>query len=207
MGVMNKIVMQKFYRKAEGCPERLPWHLEEPSKLLVAAVEAHDSAGHALDVGCGAGVQSVWLAERGLNVTGLDLFPEAIDMARARASGRGLSIEFICDSLFSYSPDRRFELVLDSGCLHSLVGGSIARYKQQLLHWLVPGGEYVLWHWGKRHAFDWWPCGPMRRSPAVILRLFAPEFETIETEVVDFAVPFPLCPKVRGIGYRFVRRL
>jgi hypothetical protein len=29
-----KSVMQSFYRKAEGKPERLPWHRESPSRVL-----------------------------------------------------------------------------------------------------------------------------------------------------------------------------
>jgi hypothetical protein len=35
-----KSVMQSFYRKAEGKPERLPWHRESPSPVLVSAVTA-----------------------------------------------------------------------------------------------------------------------------------------------------------------------
>jgi hypothetical protein len=53
-----------------------------------------------------------------------------------------------------------FDLILDSGCLHSLVGGTVASYKQRVLDWLAPGGDYLLEHWGKRHALDWRPVGP-----------------------------------------------
>ena len=35
-----KSVMQSFYRKAEGKPERLPCHRESPSRVLVSAVAA-----------------------------------------------------------------------------------------------------------------------------------------------------------------------
>jgi hypothetical protein len=48
------------------------------------------------------------------------------------------------------------DLVYDSGCLHSLVGGNVALYKTRLLGWLGPGGAYVLEHWGKRHFLDLW---------------------------------------------------
>ena len=108
---MAEMVMRKFYRAAEAQPERLPWHREEPSALLAAVVSARNGQGRALDVGCGAGVLSVWMAQRGMNVTGIDLFPEAIAMARAVAEGKGVGVELVCADLLSYSPERPFDVV------------------------------------------------------------------------------------------------
>jgi SAM-dependent methyltransferase len=200
---MAKMVMQRFYRRAEGHPERLPWHREEPGRLLNSAVKARGGRGRALDVGCGAGVYSIWLAEQGMEATGIDLFPEAIRMARERAEKHGVKVDLVCGDLFSWSTAQRFDLVFDSGCLHSLVGGGPRMYKQQLLRWLAPNGDYVLGHWGKRHAFDWNPIGPRRRSQAMIQRLFAPELELVDSEVGDLAVPFVFGRVVRGVGYWF----
>lgn len=202
---MVRVVMQKFYRKAEGHPERLPWHQETPPDLLKRVVGARGGTGRALDVGCGAGVYSVWMAEQGMDVTGIDLFPEAIAMARARAGERGVQAAFVQADLFTWAPDAPFDLVFDSGCLHSLVGGSVPAYKQQLLRWLGGGGDYVLGHWGKRHRFDWRPIGPKRRSEATIRKIFEPELALRETEVHDFETPLPFGPVVRGVGYWFRR--
>lgn len=220
---VSKLVMRKFYRKAEGHPEKLPWHQEAPPEILKKAVSARCGAGlqpasgpeqaqtpaphrpRALDVGCGAGVFSVWMAEQGMEVTGIDLFPEAVAMARARADKHGVNPQFIAGDLFAYAPDQHFDLVHDSGCLHSLVGGSLNDYKRQLLRWLAIGGDYVLGHWGKRHRFDWRPIGPRRRSAETIKNLFAPELEVREIDVVDFETPLPFGPVVRGVGYWFTR--
>lgn len=205
MSTMAKMVMGKFYRQAAGDPERLPWHRETTSKVLSSAVAARGARGRALDVGCGAGVFSVWLAERGMDVTGIDLFPEAIAMAQSLAGKKSVRAEFFTVDLFDYISEQPFDLVFDSGCLHSLVGGNLASYKRQLLLWLAPDGEYVLEHWGKRHALDWRPIGPRRRSQPTIERIFAPELNLAETEVTDFAAPLPFGPTVRGIGYWFQR--
>lgn len=197
--------MRKFYRNAAGQPERLPWHQEEPPRILTTAVSARGGRGRALDVGCGAGVFTTWLAEQGLETTGIDLFPEAIAMARARAERHGVTPELVTGDLFAYTSPRPFDVVFDSGCLHSLVGGSVAKYKQKLLEWLSPGGDYVLGHWGKRHALDWRPVGPRRRSETTITSLFAPELQLVESEATDFETPLPFGPVVRGVGYWFRR--
>src|SRR5262245_35120011 len=201
------MVMSKFYRDARGDPKRLPWHRESPSRALVAAVEASDGSIRALDVGCGAGVFSIWLAERGAEVTGIDVFPEAIAMARSLADKRSAKVELLTASLFTFTAERPFDLVYDSGCLHSLVDGNTDRYKQKLLGWLSSGGAFVLEHWGKRHAFDWRPVGPRRRTQTQIERIFAPELELLETDVTDFSAPLPFGPTVRGVGYWFRRRM
>jgi SAM-dependent methyltransferase len=122
---------------------------------------------------------------------------DVIAGSRGFRGGRG--------DLFSYDPDERFDLVFDSGCLHSLVGGNVVAYRQQVLRWLAPGGDYVLDHWGKRNALDWWPIGPRRRSQHAIERLFAPDLRLVETEVVELPVPMPFGGRVRAVGYWFQR--
>ena len=94
----------------------------------------------------------VWLAQRGLDVTGIDLFPEAIEMARTGADAAGVRVDFLAMDLFLYQPGERFDLVFDFGCLHSLVGGSVTACRTQLDRWLAPRGTFVLERWGKRRA-------------------------------------------------------
>jgi SAM-dependent methyltransferase len=196
--------MGRLYRQAAGDPMRLPWHRASPSGVLAAAVSARHGRGRALDVGCGAGIFTLWLASRGMTATGIDLFPEAIAMAHALLREE-LAADFVVTDLFSYAPDGPFDLVFDSGCLHALVGGNVDAYKRRLLAWLAPGGDYVLEHWTRRHLLDWRPVGPRRRTPEAIQRLFAPELTLVATEVTDFSVPLPLGPTVRGVGYLFRR--
>ncbi len=57
--------------------------------------------GAALDIACGAGDGALWLAERGLDVIGVDVSPVAVDLATAAATGRGLGdrVRFECSDL------------------------------------------------------------------------------------------------------------
>src|SRR5262249_13825429 len=135
----------------------------------------------------------------------IDRVLEANAMAGTRAAEAGVEVELICADLFSYRPDRPFQLVYDSGCLHSLVGGDVPSYKRGLLRWLVPGGAYVLGHWGKRNALDRPPTGPPPRAQATTQPTFAPELGPLATHVQDAEVPLPFGPKVRGVSYHFRR--
>ncbi len=52
-----------------------------------------------LDVGCGGGLLCEPLARLGARVTGIDLVPRALDVARRHAEGRGLAIDYRCESV------------------------------------------------------------------------------------------------------------
>ena len=55
MTTMAEQVMRRFYRRARGAPERLPWHREAPSSVLDSAVKARDRHGLALMWGVAPG--------------------------------------------------------------------------------------------------------------------------------------------------------
>lgn len=51
------------------------------------------TAGHALDLACGIGAQSLWLAARGLTVSALDVSPVAVDLTTRAAEHHGASVD------------------------------------------------------------------------------------------------------------------
>jgi tellurite methyltransferase len=59
-----------------------------PAPLLRRVARLLPRRGRALDLACGEGQNAVWLAARGLAVTGLDVSPVAIARARALARAR-----------------------------------------------------------------------------------------------------------------------
>lgn len=77
--------------------------------------------GRALDLGCGSGHWSIVLAERGWDVTGIDVVPNAIDRARARAEAAASRARFICGDamqLAAAGVGTGFRLVWDFGAIH-----------------------------------------------------------------------------------------
>ena len=69
----------QFWRAASE-----PWADEEAA--AIAGLLDLPSGGRVLDAPCGSGRIAVRLAQRGLDVTGLDISPEEIEAARARGS-------------------------------------------------------------------------------------------------------------------------
>jgi SAM-dependent methyltransferase len=63
----------------------------QPNTTLVAEVSGL-SPGQALDAGCGEGADSIWLAGRGWQVTGVDISAVALDRAAAHAATAGSQI-------------------------------------------------------------------------------------------------------------------
>ena len=80
-------------------------------------------AGSALDLGCGTGDSSIYLAQHGWKVTGVDFVPKALDKARAKAAAAGLSINFVQADVTHLSQagiGTGFPLIVDNGCLHNM---------------------------------------------------------------------------------------
>jgi len=76
-----------------------------PSEFLLAEV-AGLRPGTALDLACGAGRNAVWLAGQGWRVTGVDFSDVALRMARERAAGAGVTVEWIEADVVTWTPPR-----------------------------------------------------------------------------------------------------
>jgi 2-polyprenyl-6-hydroxyphenyl methylase / 3-demethylubiquinone-9 3-methyltransferase len=59
-------------------------------------IDAHAGLAHSrvLDVGCGGGLLAEGMARRGARVTGIDLAPEALQVARLHALESGVAVEY-----------------------------------------------------------------------------------------------------------------
>jgi 2-polyprenyl-3-methyl-5-hydroxy-6-metoxy-1,4-benzoquinol methylase len=196
--------LEAIYERAMAATD-LPWHREEAPELLEKAVTTRARRGAALDLGCGSGVFSVYLAQHGFEVTAIDFIKKALEFARERARQGGVRIQFVHADVLRWLPTRPFDVVLDSGCLHSLNPADRPTYRQHLLKWLEPGGDYILVHFEKRHPLDWRPIGPRRYSRPKLLAEFTPDFTEVDHRSRIHRTPFPIGPKIRVGEYWFPR--
>ncbi len=90
--------------------------------------ESQPPYGAALDLGCGTGFWSVHLAERGWDVTGIEIVPKALRAARERAQKAGVEVRFLEGSVAALRDagvGSGFRLVLDFGTVHGLAPAEV----------------------------------------------------------------------------------
>lgn len=163
-----------------------PWEIEAPQPAFVALAESGALRSPVLDVGCGTGENALMLAERGLEVLGVDLAPSAIERARAKAHERGLTAGFEVGDALALDQtvgDRRFATAIDSGCFHVFAtDDEVARYVASLHEVLEPGAVLHLMCFSEAQPGT---CGPRRISQAELRTAFADgwRIESIEPAV------------------------
>ena len=110
-------------RRADGRPG---WGWAEDIRESHAALERLLQSDHAprpgervLEIGCVAGDNTLFLAERGFEAHGLDIAPAAVAWAREKAAARSLSAHFTVGDvrILDDQADASFDFVLDGCCL------------------------------------------------------------------------------------------
>lgn len=72
----------------------------------------HASPMDILDLGCGPGIYSEKLTEKGHNVTGVDFSKNSISYAKAQAVKKGLRINYVCQDYLDLDYESQFDLVI-----------------------------------------------------------------------------------------------
>jgi SAM-dependent methyltransferase len=98
-----------------------PWDIGKPDVNLIQTVTTKAIGPcKALDIGCGTGDNSIWLAQNNFQVTGIDISEIAIQQAGEKASKAGVKCTFMAmDFLTSKIAGTPFGFTFDRGCFHS----------------------------------------------------------------------------------------
>jgi SAM-dependent methyltransferase len=173
-----------------------PWDIGRPDFNLVDMVTKRTiPACKALEIGCGAGSNAVWLAQQHFQVTATDLSELALQKAGERASAAGADCTFlVADFLNDKVPGVPFGFVFDRGCLHSF---DSHEERKQL-------AENVDWHLEKDGLWlsligstDGPPreVGPPQRSARDIVIAVEPYFEILSLDSSHFDADGPEPPR------------
>ena len=138
------IDMEDIYQNIP--PDRIPWNIEEPPGALVRLVERGQVFPcRTIDFGCGAGNYAVWLARQGFEVTGIDISPSAIDLARKNAARQGVACTFIVADVLKdlREVEGSFDFGFDWELLHHIFPDDRPRYMANVARLLRPGGKYL----------------------------------------------------------------
>jgi SAM-dependent methyltransferase len=161
-----------------------PWDIGHPQPVFAALLAEGAIAGRVLDAGCGTGEHTLMAAQHGLDATGIDASPRAIEIARSKASERGVSARFVVwDALGFADLNEQFDTVLDSGLFHIFDDERRAQYVPSLAAVVRPRGRLLLACFSDRQPADW---GPRRIREAELRDAFADGWVIESIEPVRF---------------------
>lgn len=152
------------------------------------------SPRNALDAGCGAGTEAIWLAGQGWQVTAADISGKALTGAARRAQEASVSdrITWVEADLTDWDPDDRWDLVV-THYAHSTMPQ--LDFYQRIAQWVAPAGTLLI----VGHLHGHGAIGPGHHppeeataTPAGITAGLDPEHWTIETaDEYTRTVPVP----------------
>lgn len=165
-----------------------PWDIGRPQPALLELAHQGAFRGHVLDVGCGTGEHALLAAQLGLEATGIDSAPRAIEIARSKARERGLKARFeVWDALELGELGSRFDTVADSGLFHVFDDEQRIRFVRSLSAVTLPGSRYLLLCFSE-HAPG--TFGPRRITQEEIRSSFAEGWKVESIAPAKMAVTF-----------------
>jgi len=141
---MSKEIFEKIYEK----PNSVVWTKNEPPKILRELIESKTILPcKAIDIACGEGYDSIYLASKGFNVLGIDRSENAIKNAEKNALGKDLDVRFkVMDIQNLEKLNETFDFVLELGLLHHLPRELLKGYIEKVSKILNDGGKYYSVH-------------------------------------------------------------
>ncbi len=100
-----------------------PWHRNHVHQHFVETVARFREAGQAIDLGCGKGTDTKYLAQRGWDVVAIDMVPKATASAAAACKDTPRQPRIILGDVLKVEdlvPHYPYGLIIDNGCLFSL---------------------------------------------------------------------------------------
>jgi SAM-dependent methyltransferase len=173
-----------WQQRRSGTPVAMA--VSPPNPHLVREV-ADLVPGTALDAGCGAGAEAVWLASRGWQVTGADIATEALGRATERATARGVEdrVRWVHADLSLWEPGTTYDLVT-THYAHPAIP-QLAFY-DRIASWVAPGGTLLivghLHHGGEGHGHGPDDAGQPPGSASVTAAEIAARLHRAEWDVV-----------------------
>lgn len=140
----RELLFKAFYRLGF-----VPWDGHPLAQSLLRLIEGDGALtpGTALDVGCGTGDNSIYLAKHGWQVTGVDFVAKAVEKARAKAAAGKVAVTFAradATKLSAEGVGSNFGLIVDNGCLHGMNADDRDAYVREVTAVSAPDARLLL---------------------------------------------------------------
>ena len=162
-----------------------PWDSGVPPPELTALVDGNDRLPPAksLDLGCGTGTNTIYLAQHGWEATGVDFVPRAIKAAQRKAAAAGVSPRLMVGDvtrLTELGIGSGFSLLLDLGCFHSIPDSGRDAYVKGVTEVAAPGATMRLFCFVRREKPS--RVGPRGVAHGEVAQRFATDWEMVSEE-------------------------
>jgi ubiquinone/menaquinone biosynthesis C-methylase UbiE len=138
--------------------EELGWELGKPRPVLVKYLSKGllPKGGNALDLCCGAGTNTIFLAQSGYNMIGIDISITALSLAKRKAQQAKAEINFLNTSFIDLSfQNGIFNFIFDMGCFHHVEINERPKFIAGLHRVLQNSGFYMLTCFSYRNGPGW----------------------------------------------------
>ena len=173
-----------------------PWDLGQPDFNLIEVVTSKPIPScKVLDVGCGTGDNSIWLAQNRFQVIGTDTSDIALEQAKEKALKAKVECEFtLVDFIEHKIAGAPFGFVFDRGCFHSFssenersrFAQNVAAHLEEAGLWLTIVGNADEHRQGH---------GPPQRTAGEIVLAVEPYFEVLSLTSSHFGSNRPNPPR------------
>lgn len=180
-----------------------PWDTGRPDSHLVRLLaEGGIRPCWALDVGCGTGTNAIWLAEHGFTVTGIDVSPTALALAKAKAGAE--RCDFVPADFFDLpAPADPCGFVFDLGCFHIFDEATErTRFARRVFECLAEGGVWL----SVSGNSDGQHAGIPTRTAADIVLAAEPCFEIVSLSATRLDIPDDVDLQAMGLPSGVERR-
>ena len=164
----------EYFNKAYRAPITFWGDVRIPKELkdLVETSKPKTS----LELGCGLGRFSSYLAAQGVNATGVDFSSVAIEKAKKRVEHAERRPTFMVGDVTNLKMiHNQFDISFDIGCFHCLDEQEQQKYVAEVYRLLKPGATHLIW------AMDASPSN-LKLSPDSIARVFANHFQLAQAK-------------------------
>jgi cyclopropane fatty-acyl-phospholipid synthase-like methyltransferase len=179
--------------------------LDKISALVQREEAGAPPHGPALDLGTGSGIWAVWLAQRGWEVTAVDIVEKALERARRRVRESDVEVRIVSGdvtNLVSAGAGSGFRLLLDTGTFHGLSAEQRREMAKEITAVASPDATLLVLAWEPRRR------GPFPRGADLTgLEATFPGWEVTDEGPSGFGAPPPveLLLRPRERWYRLSR--
>lgn len=141
---MKKDDINKIYRELPL--KQIPWIFKTPPDILVELINRGKiNPCKTIDLGCGTGINAIYLASKRFIVTGIDISPAAIKIAKRNADEKKVKCNFIIADVLSdlNEIDRNYDFAYDWELLHHIFPENRQNYIKNVYNLLNQGGTYL----------------------------------------------------------------